>query len=114
MSSDTTMAGGPPIKIGSEWRPAGRGPHDDLEVRVAYSLRHAETLCGFLAGVELTQFSLFKRSYGWLLMLKGKRGRKELVAFRPATTFPGALVLAATSLDSGDVPWQADKPKPKG
>lgn len=108
------QAASPPIKIGGEWRTRGRGPHDDLEVRVAYSLRHGETLCGFLAGVELTQLTFFKKPEGWLIMLKGKRGRDKRVAFLNAFTFEGALVLAATAMDSGDIPWKKDNPPPKG
>lgn len=110
----TNLAGKPPIKIGGRWRPLGKGPHDDLEVRVAYSLRHGETLCGFLAGVELTQFTLFKREDGWLVMLKGVRVGRKVVAFLNAADFSGALVLAATSMDTARVPWKKDNPPPKG
>lgn len=110
----TVLNDRPPIKIGGEWRTQGKGPHDDLEVRVAYSLRHGPALCSFLAGLELTQMSLFKREDGWLVMLKGERPGKQRVAFLNASTFEGALVLAATALDSGNVPWKVDVPWPKG
>lgn len=104
----------PPIKNGREWRPNGQGPHDDLEVRVAYSLRHGETLVGFLADLALTQFTLFRKEDGWLIMLKAERGKKKRVAFMNASTFSGALVLAATAMDSGNVPWKEDTPRPSG
>lgn len=110
----TVLAGWPPIKIGGSWRPPGQGPHDDVEVRVAYSLRHGEALCHFLAGVELTQMSVFKREDGWLLMLKGDRRGKKLVAFLNAGTFQDALVLAATTMDTNRVPWKDDSPPPSG
>ena len=110
----TVLAGAPSIKIDGEWRPQGKGPHDDVEVRVAYSLRHGETLCRFLSGVELTQLTFFKKPEGWLLMLKGTRGKKKLVAFLMAFTFADALVMAATTMDTGKVPWGPDNPPPKG
>lgn len=114
MSQVIPMHGGPPIKIGGEWIPNGRGPNDNLEVRVAYALRHGETLCKFMAGVTLTQLTLFKKDYGWLVMLKGARGKEKLVAFLSATDFSGALVLAATSMDTSRVPWKKDEPPPVG
>lgn len=114
MSGQPPEAPRPPIKIGREWRPNGRGPHDDLEVRVAYSLRQGEALCWFLAGLELTQMSIFKQEDGWLVMLKGERPGAKRVAFLNASTFEGALVLAATAMDSGNVPWKLDTPRPVG
>lgn len=106
--------GAPAIKVAGEYRPAGRGPHDDIEVRVAYSLRHGAVLCEFLADLELTQLSLFKQEDGWLVMLKAKRGKRKRVAFMQAADFSDALVIAATSLDTNRVPWKVDKPRPKG
>lgn len=111
---ELVVYGAPPMKIGGELRPPGKGPHDDVEVRVAYSLRHGDVLCAFLAGLELTQMSLFKREDGWLVMLKGERGKKKRVAFMNAGTFADALVLVATSLDTNSVPWREDKPRPSG
>lgn len=106
--------GAPAIKIAGEWRTQGQGPHDDVEVRVAYALRHGEVLCSFLAGVELTQLTLFKQEDGWLLMLKGERGKKKLVAFLNATTYSDALVMAATTMDTNRTPWRPDRPPPTG
>lgn len=114
MSFEYPVAGEPPIKIGGEWRPPGKGPHDDLEVRVAYALRHGDKLAEFLAGLELTQMTLFKQEDGWLVMLKGKRPGAKRVAFMQARTFADGLVWAATALDTNRVPWRVDKPRPAG
>lgn len=103
----------PSIEIDGAWRTQGRGPHDDPEVRTAYSLLHAETLVFFLTGMELTHFSIIKREADYLVMLKGKRKGVKYVAFLNAATFQGACVLAATSLDSGYLSWKLDTPLPK-
>lgn len=108
------LAGRPPIKIGGEWRPQGKGPHSDVEVRVAYSLFHAEVNAFFLDGVKLTQMSLFKKDDGWLLLLKGVRRGRKLKAWFVAPSFRDALVVATTSLDCAHVSWQADTPPTAG
>lgn len=97
-----------------EWRPGGKGPHSDVEVRVAYGLFHAETNAFFLDGVVLTQMGMFKKDDGWLLLLKGTRGKRKLKAWLHAVTWRDALVLAATCLDSAHLNWQTDTPPPKG
>ncbi len=110
----TVLNGWPPIKIGGEWRPPGQGPHSDVEVRVAYSLFHAEANAFFLDGVVLTQLGMFKKDDGWLLLLKGTRKRKKLKAWLHARTWRDALVLAATCLDCSHITWTVDSPPPKG
>lgn len=110
----TLLAGKPAIKIAGEWRTPGKGPHSDVEVRVAYSLFHAETNAFFLDGVVLTQMGMFKKDDGWLLLLKGTRKKKKLKAWLHAPTWRDALVLAATCLDSCHLNWTIDAPLPKG
>lgn len=105
---------GPPIKIGGEWRTRGQGPQADVEVRVAYSVFHAEANALHVGGVLLTQLSMFKRDDGWLLLLKGTRGERKLKSWIHAETFRGALTLAATSLDCAHVTWSTDHPRPNG
>ena len=110
----TILDGRPPIKIGGEWRSQGKGPHDDVEVRVAYSLFHAEANAFFLSGVKLTQMSVFAKPDGYLLLLKGKRGKKKLKAWLHADSWRAALTLGSTCLDCDRVPWTLDERPPKG
>lgn len=102
----------PTSKDGSRWRRNGKGPHTDVEVRVAYSFIHAPTLAWTLDAVELTHFSMIKKSDGWLAMLKGERPKMTVVAFIHGPTYREALVEAVTMLDSGHVPWAESKPPP--
>lgn len=92
----------------------GKGPHDDVEVRVAYALLHAEALAFFLSGVRLTELRLMVRDHVHLVMLKGTRKGKKLIAFVPGNTWRDALTCCATSLDTNAVPWRDDKPPPNG
>lgn len=108
----TLLAGRPAIKIAGEWRTAGKGPHDDVEVRVAYCLVHAEALVFMLHGVRLTQFRITPRKDSVLVMLKGTRQGKKLVAWFSQPTWRSAVTLAATCMDSGHVDWLDDKPPP--
>lgn len=102
-------------KVTGEWRPDGKGPHDDVEVRVAYGLHHLDKVVLFLCGVELTHFSLFKKRDGWLVMLKGVGPRHPMIAWMHAKTFKEALVVVATTCDSSHVDWRIeDPPRPKG
>lgn len=101
----------PPIKIGGNFRSRGKGPHTDVEVRVAYSLLQAETLAFMLDGVRLTHLCIMPRTDDYLIMLKGTRKGKKKIAFLDAPTFRDVVVLAATSLDSGHIPWRDDKPR---
>lgn len=103
----------PPIKIGGKFRSPGKGPHTDVEVRVAYSLLHAETLAYMLDGVTLTHWQIMARDDGYLVMFKGVRKGKKLIAFLDAPTWSDAMVISATTLDSGHVPWKRPKPWPK-
>lgn len=100
----------PPIKIGGRWRPAGKGPHDDVEIRVAYSFIHLPNAVFLLDGVSLTDFSLMKREDGWLVMLKGTRRGVKKIAWLHAKTWKEAVTLAATATDSQHTPWADPKP----
>ncbi len=108
----TTLPGRPPIKIGGEWRPNGKGPHLDVEVRVAYAILHAQTLTQYLDGVTLTQLRVTPKRDHVLVMLKGTRKGKPLVAWFGQPTWREALTLVATCMDSGHVEWRIDEPPP--
>lgn len=45
----------------------------------------------------------------WRVMLKGERRGKPVVAFLHAATWRDAIVLCATSLDTGNVLWRPDR-----
>lgn len=104
----TVLAGWPPIKIGGEWRPMGKGPHDDVEVRVAYSLVHAPTLAKFLSDVDLQAMWLTIETGGWRLTLKGRRRGKPVVAYFHERNFRDVVTLASTTLDCGRATWWED------
>lgn len=115
---ETLLAGRPPIKIGGEWRPRGKGPHDDVEVRVAYTIFHTDVLSSFLYGVDVSELRITNLGDVWRLMLKGDRKRQPVIAFFYAETWQGLFTLMATSLDSGAATFYQDiyppksKPKP--
>lgn len=104
----TLLHGAPPIKIGGEWRPSGKGPHDDVEVRVAYSFLHAPTLARFLSGVAITAVWLTVEPGGWRATIKGGRGSKHVVAYLHGASFRDAVTICATSLDTGSLRWWED------
>lgn len=104
----TVEAGWPSIKIDGEWRPPGKGPHDDVEVRVAYSFLHAPALARFLSGVDMDAMWLMAEEGGWRLTIKGKRGERPVVAYFHATSFRNVVTLAATSLDTDRAKWWPD------
>ena len=109
----TVLAGRPPIKIGGEWRPQGKGPHDDVEVRVAYALVHVPVLAKFLSDVDLREFRISSADGGWRLMLKGTRRDKHVVAFFHADSWKDLITLCATTLDTGAATWYPDLYPPK-
>lgn len=109
---EPVLAGRPPTRVGGDWRSPGQGPFPDLEVRVAYGFVHAPAKALKGSNVELTHFSMIKKSDGWLVMLKGERPRMTVVAFLHGETYREALVTAVTALDSGHVPWKESKPPP--
>lgn len=108
------QAGEPSTEVGGAWRTPGKGPDDDLEVRVGYSVVHAQANSYYLAGVVLSELRLAQGKRGCYVMLRGKRRGKKLVAFMHGATWRDALVIAATALDTNRVPWNLDTWKPKG
>lgn len=107
------MAGWPPIKIGGEWRPKGKGPHDDVEIRVAYGMFHAPTTAAMMDGVSLHHCWMSQVDDQWRVMLKGTRRGKPMVAFFYGPSWRDAIVLMVTSLDSGHAAWRTDTKPPK-
>jgi len=102
----------PAIKIAGEWEPPGKGPDVDLERRVAYGLMHIPANALSQDLVTLTEFRMIPRDGGWLVMLKGTRRGKKLVAFIHGPTWRDAMRTATTSVDCGHAVWREDKPKP--
>lgn len=102
------VAGKPRFKNRGEWRRPGKGPHDDVEVRVAYGLANSETLARFLDGVELQEFRITNLTEDCRVMLKGNRGTSPVVAYFYAPTWRDALRLAVSSLDTGNARWELD------
>lgn len=104
---------GPPFKNGGTWRTQGKGPHDDVEQRVAYGLFHTPTVARFLDGVDIRELRVTFIGDEWRLMLKGRRGTRHLVCFFYAPGWREAYTLMVTSLDSGHVVWQPDRYPPR-
>lgn len=96
------------IKIDGAWRTEGKGPHDDIEVRVAYSFLHGPTLVAFLQGVELEAVWLTIERTGWRMTFKGARAGKHLAAYLHGDSFSEVVTLAATTLDLGKLVWWPD------
>jgi len=102
----------PSIKIDGEWEPDGKGPDMELERRVAYGLMHVPSNALSQDGVELTEFRLIPTDDGWLVMLKGTRRKKKLIAFVHAPTWRSALRSTTTALDSSHLTWRLETPPP--
>lgn len=99
----------PTSKDDNRWRKQGKGPHDDLEVRVAYALVHIPTLLRFLADITLTAFWITAEEGGWRLTIKGIRRKKPVVAYLHVEAFRDLMGAAATSADSNTLRWWPDK-----
>lgn len=84
----------------------------DLERRVAYGLMHLPANALSQDGVELTEFRLIPTDDGWLVILKGTRRGKKLVAFHHATEWRDALRTTTTMVDSSHTPWRLEEPPP--
>lgn len=105
--------GQPGTNVSGEFRPQGKGPHDDVEVRVGYGLVHVPHLGAFLCNVHIREFRLTEVEDGWRGMFKGDRAGKPVVAYVFQTTYKDALVLAITSMDLGQLSWTHDQYPPK-
>lgn len=103
----------PRTKVPGTWRTPGKGPHDDLELRVGYGLSHMQVTAAKTGRIYLREFRITEVEDGWLAMVKGDRGKKALVAYFFAETYRGALVSAITSLDTGTAPYRADSYPPR-
>ncbi len=99
------------IYIDGEWRSKGKGPHDDLEIRVAYSFLNLPEYSRWTTQVEVTAVWLTAEEGGWRVSLKGIRRGRPLRAFLHAPDYKAAVVLAGTSVDVGQVEWKHD-PRP--
>jgi hypothetical protein len=64
-----------------------------------------------LDDLVFTEFRVLSRDDGYLVMLKGTRLGKKKVAWFHAATYRDAMVLVATSIDSGHADWLLDKPR---
>lgn len=84
----------------------------DLEKRVAYGIMHIPANAFAQDKVEITQMRLTPDDDGWLVMLKGTRRGKRLVAFCHEGTWREALRTMTTMLDSGHAVWRVSKPPP--
>lgn len=104
----TLLASSPPIEIASQWRRNGKGPHDDVEVRVAYALCHVPVMTRMLDGVEFSEFRVTALAEGYRVMVKGTRGKHALVSFYYGDTFRDVLACALTHLDTGRAYWVLD------
>ncbi len=105
--------GAPPSKAGRALKSEGKGPHDDIEVRVAYVLNHAPALSDWVANVELREFRVNVLPTGFRVMLKGRRKGEPVVAFFNEATWAQVIATAATSLDSRAAVWWPDKYPPR-
>lgn len=103
----------PPLNNGSEYRTQGKGPHDDVEVRVAYGLTHAARHAKWTQNVELREFRITAVDDGCWVMLKGRRNGTKLVAHFNAGDWKDAIALCVTCLDTGRVSWVLDDYMPR-
>ena len=84
----------------------------ELERRVAYGLTQLPANVESQDAVTLSEIRITPVSDGWLLMLKGTRKRRKLVAFVHGPTMGDVLRTASTMADSGHIPWRREKPPP--
>jgi hypothetical protein len=96
-----------------EWRRTGKGPHDDLEVRVGYALTNVPVMAFMLDDVTIREVRLTEVEDGWRLMLKGDRSGKPVVAYTYGDTYRDTMVAGLTMLDTGKAYWDHDEYPPK-
>lgn len=60
--------------------------------------------------VTLTELRIIPRDGGWLVMLKGTRKQRPLIAFVWAKEWRTALRTTTTMLDSGHMGWRVEEP----
>jgi len=87
----------------------GKGPHGDLEVRVAYGLFQTPYLVERLAGVDLQEMRLSVNRGEWRVLLKGTRRKRFVIAYFYAPTWREVLTQLVTMADSGFIPWHDDE-----
>ena len=85
------------------------GPKE-LHRRIALCLLDLEKELIYKDGVHLTQFRMTKRGDDWLLMLKGRKGPNEKVAFVSGDSYVSTLIEGVTSSDCGYLNWREDNP----
>ncbi len=103
----------PPTEVAGKWRSPGRGPSDDLDLRVGYGLANMPGTARKTSGLAFREFRITEVEDGWLAMVKGDKGRRPVVAFAYAETYRDALLLGLTLLDTGRCWWQDDDYPPK-
>lgn len=84
----------------------------DLELRVAYGLLQVPANALSQDAVVITEVRITPKDDGWLVMLKGERRGKKLIAWVHGPTWKEALRGTTTSLDSGHISWQTERPPP--
>lgn len=87
---------------------------DEQENRIAAALLDLVKNTFFMDAVLITEVRIAKKEDGWLVMVKGDRGGRHLVAFYPAQTYDAAMIEAATSADCQKTAWYQDKWPPGG
>lgn len=86
---------------------------DEQENRVAAALLDLVKNTYFMDAVVITEVRIAKREEGWLVMVKGDRGGRHLVAFYSARTYDAAVIEASTTADCGKATWLPDKWPPR-
>lgn len=83
----------------------------ELEGRVAAGLLDMCKNAFWMYAVDVTGMFCFRTEDGWLAMVKGSRNGKRVVAYFNGPTYPAALELMITSIDSKHVSWWPDNKK---
>lgn len=99
-----------PSKDGGPVDETRRPDPAELQRRIAICLLDLEKELLYKDGVQLHQFRMTKKEDAWLLMLKGDRKGRRLIAFVAADSFAATLIEGVTSSDCGYIRWRDDRP----
>lgn len=80
-----------------------------MNKQIAAEYLDLEQHCAYMEAVELDQVTYRKDKHGWMVLFKGRREGKAVVAFLGADCYAGAAEVAGEFAAKGILTWGRDK-----